>query len=148
MGVKVITVNAFTDKPFGGNPAAVCLLEHPVETTWLQNIAREMNQPATAFLLRKNDGQDHYDLRWFAPDYELAFCGHGTLSSAHALWEMGLATPEATLLFSTQRGSLNATRSADGWIVLDLPAEPVESVDTLPAGLLESLKINPRFTGK
>lgn len=148
MNIKVVTVNAFTDKPFGGNPAAVCILKQSAETNWMQHIAREMNQPATAFVLRQNGDNDHFDLRWFAPDYELAFCGHGTLSSAFALWELGISAPSATLHFSTKRGALSATRSADGWITLDLPTEGVEPVDTLPPGLLESLKVTPYFTGK
>lgn len=148
MSVQVMTVNAFTDKPFGGNPAAVCVLENPAEASWMQNIAREMNQPATAFLFRKPELQDHFELRWFGPDNELAFCGHGTLSSAYALWQLGIAAAEATLHFSTHRGNLKATRAADGWITLDLPAETVEPVDSLPAGLLDALKITPQFVGK
>ncbi len=84
MAVRIYQVDAFTDQPFRGNPAAVCLLEGPRDAEWMQNVAREMNLSETAFLLRQDDG---FRLRWFTPAVEVELCGHATLASAHTLWE-------------------------------------------------------------
>ena len=79
-------IDAFTDRPFAGNPAAVCLLPGPATAGWMQQVAREMNLAETAFLVRRGDG---FDLRWFTPAAEVDLCGHATLASAHLLWEEG-----------------------------------------------------------
>jgi hypothetical protein len=73
-------VDAFTDRPFAGNPAAVCLLPSPRDSTWMQQVAQEMNLAETAFLVRRADG---FDLRWFHAALEVDLCGHATLASAH-----------------------------------------------------------------
>jgi PhzF family phenazine biosynthesis protein len=145
MSIKVVMVDAFTDKTFAGNPAAVCLLDQPAETAWMQSVAREMNLPATAFIQQQ---RDHFDLRWFSAAAELEFCGHGTLASAHALGAMDLLAPGSTVRFSTRRGDLAATNKGDRWIELDLPAEAVEPVTEIPKALIEALKITPKFVGK
>ena len=86
-------VDAFTDRPFEGNPAAVCVLPSARDARWMQQVALEMNLAETAFLVRRPDG---FDLRWFTPGAEVDLCGHATLASAHALWEDGhLQQPEA-----------------------------------------------------
>ena len=77
-------VDAFTDRPFAGNPAAVCVLPIPRGEEWMQLVAREMNLAETAFLVRRSDG---FDLRWFTPLCEVDLCGHATLASAHVLLE-------------------------------------------------------------
>src|SRR4051812_49306744 len=88
MRFLIYTVDAFTDRPFGGNPAAVCLLDgHAREAAWMQAVAREMNLSETAFLIGRQDGA--FDLRWFTPAVEVDLCGHATLASAHVLWEAG-----------------------------------------------------------
>ncbi|HEV8177162.1 MAG TPA: PhzF family phenazine biosynthesis isomerase, partial [Gemmatimonadales bacterium] len=79
-------IDAFTDRPFAGNPAAVCVLPAPREAVWMQQVASEMNLAETAFLARRSEG---YDLRWFTPAAEVDLCGHATLASAHLLWEDG-----------------------------------------------------------
>ncbi|HET7840644.1 MAG TPA: PhzF family phenazine biosynthesis isomerase, partial [Terriglobia bacterium] len=79
MSQRITQVDAFTDKPFAGNPAAVCVLSSPREEAWMRNVAREMNLSETAFLVRQADG---YDLRWFTPTVEIKLCGHATLASA------------------------------------------------------------------
>ncbi len=79
-------VDAFTDRPFGGNPAAVCILDGPVDDGWMQRVGNEMNLSETAFLLPRPEG---YSLRWFTPSVEVDLCGHATLASAHVLWETG-----------------------------------------------------------
>src|SRR2546428_9091863 len=86
MGLRIVQVDAFTDTPFAGNPAAVCVLPAPREAQWMQHVAREMNLSETAFLCRRSDG---FDLRWFTPAIEVDLCGHATLASAHVLWEDG-----------------------------------------------------------
>ena len=87
MGIRVVQVDAFTDRPFSGNPAAVVVLDEPGDATWMQNVALEMNLAETAFLVRRKD--EAFDLRWFTPAVEVDLCGHATLASAHVLWEEG-----------------------------------------------------------
>ena len=145
-GVPIWQVDAFADRPFTGNPAGVCVLEDERDDAWLQSVAQEMNVSETAFLRKRNDG---YDLRWFAPEVEVALCGHATLASAHTLWENGLASPSETLRFHTRSGVLTAVRRGE-LIELDFPATPVGE-SSPPAGLLESLGIDANdvvFTGR
>jgi predicted PhzF superfamily epimerase YddE/YHI9 len=143
MGQSIVQVDAFTDRPFAGNPAAVCLLEGPADETWMQQVAREMNLSETAFLVRRDDG---FDLRWFTPAVEVDLCGHATLASAHVLWEEGHLAAGEMARFHTASGLLLARRRGD-WIELDFPAEP--SVDAEPPGeLLEALAVEPRYTGR
>ncbi|HEY0553882.1 MAG TPA: PhzF family phenazine biosynthesis protein [Thermoanaerobaculia bacterium] len=141
-------IDAFTDRAFRGNPAAVCLLPEPRDADWMQDVAREMGLPATAFLAPAADG---YDLRWFTPAVELELCGHGTLAASHALWEAGLLAPEATARFHTRGGVLTAVRRVDAmerpWIELDFPARPVAEVEP-PAGLAEAFAAAPLFIGR
>ena len=92
MGLNIIQVDAFTNTPFAGNPAAVCVLPEARDDQWMQHVAREMNLAETAFLLKQDDG---YDLRWFTPAVEVDLCGHATLASAHVLWETGQLAPGA-----------------------------------------------------
>ena len=143
MGQSIIQVDAFTDTPFGGNPAAVCVIPGPAEERWMQQVAAEMNLAETAFLYR--DGED-FHLRWFTPTVEVALCGHATLASAHVLWETGVLASTATARFHTQSGVLTATREAER-IILDFPATPAVPVEP-PVALLEALGVMPVFVGK
>src|SRR5438045_5939839 len=86
MGLKIVQVDAFADRAFRGNPAAVCVLPAARGEPWMQDVAREMNLAETAFLHPENGD---YRLRWFTPAVEVALCGHATLASAHVLWEEG-----------------------------------------------------------
>ena len=104
-------VDAFTDRPFAGNPAAVCVLDRWPPDPWLQNVGREMNLSETAFLIRREGNE--FVLRWFTPAVEVALCGHATLASAHALWENGHA-PKARLTFDTASGPLTADALPSG----------------------------------
>jgi PhzF family phenazine biosynthesis protein len=136
-------VDAFTDKPFTGNPAAVCILDREREDAWLAAVAAEMNLPETAFLRREGAA---WRLRWFTPSVEVDLCGHATLASAHVLWESGHAKPEEQLTFRTKSGDLSAVRRGDS-IELDFPAEPAKPSDP-PAGVLEALGVAAtRFAG-
>src|ERR671923_74542 len=103
MGLAITQVDAFTDIPFAGNPAAVCVLPEPRDDTWMQNVAREMNLSETAFLLRQTDG---FNLRWFTPAVEVDLCGHATLASAHILWEVERVPAKETIRFRTRSGDL------------------------------------------
>ena len=84
MELEIFQVDAFTGKPFYGNPAAVCVLHDYADEGWMQMVAREMNLSETAFLVKEEDG---FNLRWFTPAIEVELCGHATLASAHTLWE-------------------------------------------------------------
>ncbi len=143
MSVTVFQVDAFTDKPFAGNPAGVCLLREPRGDRWMQDVAAEMNVSETAFLLTQDGG---YNLRWFTPTVEVDLCGHATLASAHVLWEQGLLRPHDQARFHTRSGLLSATRQGDR-IEMDFPAEPAGKVSP-PAELVDALGITPVFVGK
>jgi PhzF family phenazine biosynthesis protein len=138
MNQPIYQVNAFTDRAFGGNPAAVCPLESARDAQWMQNVAMEMNLAETAFLVRRADGS--YDLRWFTPIVEVDLCGHATLASAHALWESHRLDENEPARFHTRSGPLTCTRRNDGWVEMDFPATPAQSTN-IPAGLLESLGV-------
>jgi PhzF family phenazine biosynthesis protein len=135
-------VDAFTDCPFAGNPAAVCLLSSWRADQWLQAVAREMNLSETAFLVEQ---PDHFELRWFTPKVEVDLCGHATLASAHILWQQGQATGDE-IRFSTRSGTLRAIRHG-GDIELDFPLKPEEAAEA-PPGLLEALGIAANYIGK
>jgi PhzF family phenazine biosynthesis protein len=142
--MRLLQVDVFTDVPFRGNPAAVCLLDRAREDRWMQDVATEMNLSATAFLLPADDG---YALRWFTPSVEIALCGHATLASAHALWEASLLRADETARFQTKSGLLTATRAGD-LIELDFPATPATPCEA-PPELLSGLGITgATFIGK
>ena len=86
MGQKITQVDAFTNQPFGGNPAAICAMDGPADETWMQSTALEMNLSETAYLYPEDNG---YRLRWFTPGAEVDLCGHATVAAAHVLWEEG-----------------------------------------------------------
>jgi PhzF family phenazine biosynthesis protein len=136
-------VDAFTDRAFSGNPAAVCLLEADRDPEWMQLVAAEMNLAETAFLIRRSDG---FGLRWFTPTCEVDLCGHATLASAHALWEDGQLAADSTARFHTRSGVLTAERR-DGAIWLDFPATPAAAVPA-PADLADALGSAPRSVGR
>jgi PhzF family phenazine biosynthesis protein len=142
MTIPLFHVDAFTDRPFAGNPAAVCLLPSWKADRWLQDVAREMNLSETAFLVRQ---PDHFDLRWFTPKAEVDLCGHATLASAHVLWQQGKATSDE-IRFSTRSGILTAVKK-QGEIELDFPLEPDEPAPP-PANLVAALNISPTYVGR
>jgi PhzF family phenazine biosynthesis protein len=145
MTLRIYQVDAFTDVPFRGNPAAVCPLPEARSEAWMADVAREMNLSETAFLVRRADGA--FDLRWFTPAAEVALCGHATLASAHVLWETGVLAAGETARFQTKSGLLTAERLADGLIELDFPARPAEEAPA-PDGLAEALGAPARFVGR
>ncbi|MFC1821335.1 PhzF family phenazine biosynthesis protein [Thermodesulfobacteriota bacterium] len=143
MGLQIFQVDAFTDKPFAGNPAAVCILPQARDEAWMQNVASEMNLSETAFLQKQRDG---FNLRWFTPAVEVDLCGHATLASAHILWENGYLTPQEPARFYTRSGVLSALRNSDG-IEMNFPAMPDEPVSA-PPELSEALGVLPKYVGR
>ena len=133
MDLRSFVVSAFTDRPFSGNPAAVCLLDQPRPDTWLQAVAADFNLSETAFLLPGGDAR--WQLRWFTPAAEVELCGHATLASAHTLWQ-DLGATANTLSFDTRSGVLTAQRignqGSDHQIKLDFPAAKVQTVTLQP----------------
>jgi len=121
MTIPIIWVDAFSDVAFGGNPAAVCLLEDPLDDGRMQSIAFELGIAETAYLTPSDD-PNVFGLRWFSPAVEIDLCGHATLASAHALRENGVVDGTAPLTFRTRSGPLRASFAGDT-IELDFPAD-------------------------
>lgn len=134
MALRIVQVDAFTDRPFAGNPAAVCVLPAPRDDAWMASVAAEMNLSETAFLVPRDDG---WDLRWFTPTVEVDLCGHATLASAHVLWESGALAKDARARFHTKSGLLTADLRGD-FIELDFPSRPPVASDA-PEGLAAAL---------
>ncbi|MGW8330343.1 PhzF family phenazine biosynthesis protein [Streptomyces sp. NPDC055897] len=135
--MRIRIVDAFTDRPFAGNPAGVLLLDAFPADAWLQDVAREVNHAETAFAHPLPPGGDaDWALRWFTPATEVDMCGHATLATAHVLHSSGAAS--GTVRFAARCGILTATAAEDGTITLDFPtSELVE--EPVPAGLDEAL---------
>lgn len=143
MAIPLWHIDAFAERPFAGNPAAVVFLDEPRADPWYQAVAEEMNLAETAFLSPHPDG---FSLRWFTPSVEVDLCGHATLASAHFLWESGRLARDAVARFITKSGLLLARRT-DAHIVLDFPATPATPAAT-PEHLVESLGVAPAWVGR
>ena len=137
-------VDAFSDGPFTGNPAAVCLLREQAEASWMQHVAAELNLAETAFVVRRPDRD--FDLRWFAPAAEVDLCGHATLASAHVLWETGTLDAATPARFHTRSGLLTAAQAED-WIELDFPSTPAVAAAP-PSGLIEAMGVTAKYVGR
>ena len=144
MAIRIVQVDAFSQRAFAGNPAAVCVLNEPAPEPWMRDVAREMNLSETAFLVPREDG---YDLRWFTPAVEVDLCGHATLASAHVLWQDGHLAQGRQARFHTRSGLLTADRRGD-WIELDFPAKIAAAAEA-PSELLPALGIaRAKFVGR
>jgi PhzF family phenazine biosynthesis protein len=143
MGIKLFQVDAFTDKPFTGNPAAVCLLSEPIDEIWMQHVACEMNLSETAFVWQQDDG---FSLRWFTPAIEVDLCGHATLASAHILWESNLLKVNEPARFYTRSGLLTAERRGH-LIELNFPTLSEEPA-TVPWEITIGLGVTPTYSGR
>ncbi len=148
MKTNLFQVDAFTDTPFAGNPAAVCLLETARDDEWMRQLAQEMNLSETAFLLPQNDG---FSLRWFTPTTEVALCGHATLASAHVLWETGILAADEVARFYTKSGVLTAVGDPRSHIPpiieLNFPAQSQTPAEA-PPELLAALGVTPVYVGQ
>lgn len=138
---RIYIVDAFADRPFTGNPAAICLLDEPRDVGWMQSTAAEMNLSETAFVRTRADG---FDLRWFTPAIEVALCGHATLAAAHVLWTENVAT--GPIRFHTKSGVLTCRQTED-LIELDFPSTPPRECEP-PPGLIVALGLKPSFVGE
>jgi PhzF family phenazine biosynthesis protein len=141
--MRLFQVDAFTDRPFTGNPAGVCLLDGPKDDAWLQAVAAEMNLSETAFLLREGAG---YNLRWFTPTVEVNLCGHATLASAHTLWEISAVAPGEAIQFHSPRSGPLGAKQDGKRIILDFPALAEEATTVLPE-MTRALGIEPLYIG-
>jgi PhzF family phenazine biosynthesis protein len=140
--MRIRIVDAFTDRPFAGNPAGVLLLDAFPDDDRLQEIALEVNHAETAFAHRlPGGGEADWALRWFTPATEVAMCGHATLAAAHVLHTTG--AHEGPVRFATRSGVLIATPGEDGSVTLDFPTAPLTPVE-VPEGLAEALGAEPR----
>lgn len=141
MSLLLFQIDAFTARPFAGNPAAVMPMEAFAEDAVLQALAAENNLPETAFLVRQASGD--YRLRWFTPTIEVPLCGHATLASAAVVMER-LEPGRTSVTFHSASGPLRVRRGASGY-VMDLPARRVTAADA-PAGLERALGAGVRET--
>lgn len=137
MEAPLFQVDAFTDRIFAGNPAAVCLLPRWPDAGAMQAIASENNLSETAFLVGAGS---EYELRWFTPVSEVDLCGHATLASAFVLFEhFGV---DGAVTFDTRKGELSVRRDEEGLLRMDFPALPAKPADS-PEGMLEALGGSP-----
>lgn len=143
MPQPIVQVDAFADRAFTGNPAAVCILTAPREEGWMRDVAAEMNLSETAFLHPEEGG---WRLRWFTPEVEVDLCGHATLAAAHVLWEDAHLPSGEVARFHTRSGLLTASRAGE-WIELDFPAKPILDAPA-PEGLAAALGVEPVYAGR
>ncbi|MEW2353243.1 PhzF family phenazine biosynthesis protein [Spirillospora sp. NPDC029432] len=146
--MRMLVVDAFTDRPFTGNPAGVCLLDGPAEPGWMQRVAAEMRHSETAFVRPIEAPGADFELRWFTPVTEVALCGHATLASAHALYETGAAPAGRPIRLRTLRsGVLTVTRADGGGLLMDFPASPATETGP-PPDLDALLGTEPLWVGR
>jgi len=137
--MRIRIVDAFTDRPFAGNPAGVVVLGQPAfpDEQWMAAVAAEVNLSETAFVHPLDPaGEADYALRWFTPAVEVALCGHATLATAHVL------AVDGTVRFATRSGVLTATAVDKDWFTLDFPTAPLAPVAADPE-LLDVLGATP-----
>jgi PhzF family phenazine biosynthesis protein len=149
MKLKFHTVDAFTQKPFGGNPAAVFILNDIIPDSLMQSIAFEMNLSETAFVLKLKEDEERgegYSLRWFTPNMEVDLCGHATLASAHIMWQTGVCQTNEKINFHTRSGLLTAVYNK-GQIGLDFPAIPQKEIKYPPELITAIGGAKPKYVG-
>ncbi|MEN9684421.1 MAG: hypothetical protein RLZZ28_207 [Bacteroidota bacterium] len=139
MSYPIYTVDAFTDKVFGGNPAACCPLEAFFSTDIMQQLANENNLSETAFFVKKEDHS--YDLRWFTPEVEMDLAGHPTLATAYIIFNE-LGHPGDTISFHTRSGLLTVVKKGD-LLEMNFPARMPQPCE-LPEQLIRGFSIKPR----
>lgn len=139
MRIPIYQVDAFTDRLFGGNPAAVCPLEEWLDVDTMKAIAAENNLSETAFFVKKGD---RFEIRWFTPAVEIDLCGHATLASAHVIFNHLGFSGEMITFHSQHSGELRVTKKGD-LLVLDFPAREYEPIEMLPCQLKNALGKEP-----
>jgi PhzF family phenazine biosynthesis protein len=143
-GTRLRTVDAFTERPFTGNPAAVLVLDDMPPDEWMAAVARETNLSDTGFVIREELADADFRLRWFTPTVEIDLCGHATLASAHCLFEDGLDGP---IRFATRSGLLTVDRRRDGSLAMDFPMWAATEVD-VRGSVSEALGAPVEWTGR
>ena len=138
MGQKIYQVDAFTPKLFGGNPAAVCILDAWLPDETMQQIASESRLSETAFTVKENE---KYTIRWFTPDREVKLCGHATLATAHVLFEHLDYSGRIIAFHSPHSGALRVEKTDEG-LVLDFPADTIEEI-RIPYDVIKTLHVSP-----
>jgi predicted PhzF superfamily epimerase YddE/YHI9 len=142
--MRTYIIAAFTSELFRGNPAGVCILDDPLDSLSMQLVAKELQQPETAFVMKVENG---WSIRWFSPETEVDLCGHATLAAASALWDQGLDDKDNPVSFFAAIGRLTAKRTSDGFVWLDFPALPGQLERPDPA-VLDSVNIAPTRSAK
>ncbi len=142
MQLPLYQIDAFTEKVFGGNPAAVVPLQSWLSDDLMLKIAQENAIAETAFYIER---EEHIDLRWFTPEIEMDLCGHATLATAHCLYKYR-GYEKDPILFRTNSGELNVTRKG-GRYVLDLPRRVPEKA-SLPSAIADALSLQPNAVWK
>jgi PhzF family phenazine biosynthesis protein len=137
MKLKLYQIDAFADKLFEGNPAAVCPLDQWVPDEIMQAIASENNLSETAFFVPQDDG---FQIRWFTPVHEVNLCGHATLASAYVLFHL-MSYPRKEVRFQSRSGLLTVQRDGD-WLTMDFPAQPPEPC-AVPDAICEAFEVQP-----
>jgi PhzF family phenazine biosynthesis protein len=145
--MRVYVVDAFTDRPFAGNPAGVCPLTGPADAGWMQRVAAEFNLSETAFPRPIESPHAEFELRWFTPAVEVALCGHATLGAAHVLYETGAVPAERPIRFQTVRSGVLTVRREGDLLAMDFPAVPPRGIDP-PEDLADALGAAPAWTGR
>jgi PhzF family phenazine biosynthesis protein len=143
MQAELHLVDAFTNSPFRGNTAGVCIPDGPAEDGWMQQVAAELKQSETAFLFPEGE---NWNLRWFTPAKEIELCGHATLAAASVLFATSRVPGDKAIVFETLSGKLTVRKESD-WISMDFPAEPPAPTMPVP-GLGQALGVEPLFTGR
>lgn len=144
MKLTLYQIDAFAEKVFSGNPAAVCVLDSWLEDETMQKIAQENNLAETAFLVKN---ANRYEIRWFTPEIEVDLCGHATLASAYVLFGFFENTSSELEFFSPRSGILKVDKSDDGHLTLDFPADETTFVDEIDA-ITNSIGLKPLQTIK
>ncbi|RDY59938.1 PhzF family phenazine biosynthesis protein [Flagellimonas nanhaiensis] len=129
MKLKLYQVDAFTDHVFGGNPAAVCILDKWLENDTMQKIAQENNLAETAFIVQQNN---IFELRWFTPETEVDLCGHATLASAYVLFNYHGVTDKIIKFYSPRSGELLVEKKSNGWMTMDFPTDTIVAIRNIP----------------
>jgi PhzF family phenazine biosynthesis protein len=143
--VRLRTVDAFTERPFTGNPAAVLVLDDAPSDEWMAAVARETNLSDTGFVIREELPDADFRLRWFTPTVEIDLCGHATLASAHCLFEDGIDGP---IRFATRSGVLTVDRKADGSLAMDFPAWFSAEFEEARSAVEAALGVPVMWTGR
>lgn len=144
MKLTLYQIDAFTDKLFHGNPAAVIPLEKWMDDELMQKIAMENNLSETVFFVPSDKKDIDYDIRWFTPELEINLCGHATLASAYVLYNI-LDFKKAKLVFHSKSGKLEIEKRQD-LFVMDFPSWPPEKLNEFPDELIKSLD-DPEILG-